>query len=214
VAIPEPSESVAPPRAAEAAGAGSSDAALVAAVCGGEPEAFAELVRRYGGVARRTAVLLGAGADADDVVQEAFVKAYRGLGGFRREAGFQPWLLRIVANETRNAQRSGRRRARRESSPAALPDVLLPGMAAAADPAELTLAGHSAQQLWQQLGRLDERQRTVLVCRYLLDLDEAATAVVLGVARGTVKSRTSRALRRMRDLLAEPADTGREGRRG
>lgn len=81
---------------------------------GGESAAFAVLVRRYGGIARRTAAVLGAGADTDDVVQEAFVKAYGALGTFRDGAPFRPWLLRIVANETRNARRTAGRRAVRE----------------------------------------------------------------------------------------------------
>jgi RNA polymerase sigma factor (sigma-70 family) len=205
-AVPERSEVPIrePPETPEPAGGSAgepSDDVLVARVRAGERDAFAGLGRRYGGVARRTAVLLGAGPDADDVVQEAFVKAYRALGGFRSGAELRPWLLRIVANETRNAQRAGRRRAVRERSPAAVPDVLLPGAATAADPAERALAGDRLRGLWLRVHALPEPQRHVLVCRYLLDLDEAETATVLGLARGTVKSRTSRALRRMRSLL-------------
>jgi RNA polymerase sigma-70 factor (ECF subfamily) len=184
-----------------------SDGDLVARVRSGERDAFAVLVRRHAGVAKRTAVLLGAGPDADDVVQEAFVKAYRALGGFRDGAELRPWLLRIVANETRNAQRSGRRRADRERS-AAVPDA-----AVDLDPAERAVAGDRLRELWGRVHALPDPQRHVLVCRYLLDLDEAETATVLGLARGTVKSRTSRALRRMRDLLdaptARPAPAGR-----
>jgi RNA polymerase sigma factor (sigma-70 family) len=179
-----------------------SDGDLVSRVRSGERDAFAVLVRRHGGVARRTAVLLGAGAEADDVVQEAFVKAYRALGGFRDGAQLRPWLLRIVANETRNAQRSGRRRADRER--AALPDGLLPGASADLDPAERAVAGDRMRELWGRVHALPDPQRHVLVCRYLLDLDEAETATVLGLARGTVKSRTARALRRLRDLLDVP----------
>jgi RNA polymerase sigma-70 factor (ECF subfamily) len=196
----------APPGGADPGGAADGappDGDLVARVVAGERAAFADLVRRYGALARRTAVLLGAGTDADDVVQEAFVKAYRSLGGFRAGAAFRPWLLRIVANETRNAQRSDRRRAARERSPAALPDGLLPGVAAAADPAELAVAGVRLDELWRRVRALPDPQRQVVVCRYLLDLDETETATVLGLARGTVKSRTSRALRRLRALLEE-----------
>jgi RNA polymerase sigma-70 factor (ECF subfamily) len=201
--IPEPSEP-ADPEAGEP-----SDGDLVDRVRAGERDAFAVLVRRHGPVARRTAVLLGAGPDADDVVQEAFVKAYRALGGFRAGAALRPWLLRIVANETRNAQRSGRRRADRERSAAALPDALLPGAAAATDPAEQAVTGDRLRELWSRVRALPDPQRHVLVCRYLLDLDEAETATVLGLARGTVKSRTARALRRMRDQLeSAPAAEG------
>ncbi|MCO1653448.1 sigma-70 family RNA polymerase sigma factor [Pseudonocardia sp. S2-4] len=181
------------------------EAGLLARVRGGERDAFAALVRRHAAGARRTAVLLGAGEEADDVVQEAFVKAYRALGGFREGADFRPWLLRIVANETRNAQRARRRRTAREGSPTAQPDGLLPGAGSAADPAERAVAADRMAALWQRLHALPEPQRRVLVCRFLLDLDEAQTATVLGVARGTVKSRTARGLGRLRALLAEAA---------
>jgi RNA polymerase sigma-70 factor (ECF subfamily) len=85
-------------------------------------------------VAKRTAVLLGAGSDADDVVQEAFVKAYGALRGFREGAAFRPWLLRIVANETRNLVRSRGRRSRREEL-ATLPESVLAAGESALDPA-------------------------------------------------------------------------------
>ena len=68
------------------------------------------LVARYTLRAHRAAFLLGAGEESDDVVQEAFVKAFRHLSRFRAGEPFAPWLLRIVANETRNLTRSRRRR--------------------------------------------------------------------------------------------------------
>ena len=84
---------------------GPEDAEILARVRGGDRDAYAELVRRHAPVAMRTAALLGAGGDAEDVVQEAFVKAYAALDRFRPGAPFRPWLLRIVANETRNLHR-------------------------------------------------------------------------------------------------------------
>src|SRR5688572_3022657 len=87
-------------------------------------------------MAVRTAALLGAGADAEDVVQDAFVKAYRSLHRFQRDAPFRPWLLRIVANETHNLHRAAGRRAARERRAwdAAAPVLL------AEDPAEAALS--------------------------------------------------------------------------
>src|SRR3712207_4443109 len=78
-------------------------------------------------MAVRTAVLLGAGDDAEDVVQEALVKAYRSLGRYRDGAAFRPWLLRIVANETRNNHRSAVRRGARERGTALPADLVDPG---------------------------------------------------------------------------------------
>jgi RNA polymerase sigma factor (sigma-70 family) len=76
----------------------------------GDLDAYAVLVARYTLRAHRAAFLLGAGEESDDVVQEAFVKAFRHLSRFRAGEPFAPWLLRIVANETRNLTRSRRRR--------------------------------------------------------------------------------------------------------
>ncbi|BCJ52223.1 RNA polymerase sigma factor [Actinoplanes sp. NBRC 14428] len=167
----------------------------------GDLDAYEVLVARWTAPAHRFAVLLGAGVDADDVVQEAFVKAYRQLGRYRGESGFRPWLFSIVANETRNLHRSRKRRdglalraaAREEAEP------LSP------DPADLTLAVERRRQLVDQVRLLDFREREVLVCRYFLDLSEAETAEALDIPKGTVKSRTSRALARLRDRLGEVA---------
>ena len=183
---------------------------MLASVRSGERGAFADLVRRYTQVAHATAVLMGAGADADDVVQEAFVKAYRGLGSFRDGAPFRPWLLRIVANETRNLHRSSRRRRLREQEVdqfvAAFP-TLRDG-----DPADRAISRERQELLRRELLRLPGPQRLVLVCRYLLDLDETETAAVLGIAKGTVKSRTHRALGRLRTELAnDPRASGMGG---
>jgi RNA polymerase sigma-70 factor (ECF subfamily) len=174
---------------------GGGDGEVLARVRGGESAAYGELVDRHARIAKRTAVFLGAGADADDVVQEAFVKAYRGLGGFREGAAFKPWLLRIVANETRNAVRARGRRARREELAAPL-DVVL-------DPAEAAVSLERRTELLDAVRELPEPMRLVVTCRYLLDLDEQETAVVLGWPRGTVKSRLHRALGRLRDALPD-----------
>jgi RNA polymerase sigma factor (sigma-70 family) len=171
------------------------EGAVLARVRGGEVAAYGELVERYALIAKRTAVFLGAGADADDVVQEAFVKAYRGLGGFREGAAFRPWLLRIVANETRNAVRARGRRARREELAAPL-DVVL-------DPADAAVSLERRTELLNAVRTLPEPMRLVVTCRYLLDLDEQETAAVLGWPRGTVKSRLHRALGRLRDALPD-----------
>ena len=164
---------------------------MLTSAIAGERNAFAELVRRHTPIAHRTAVLLGAGSDADDVVQEAFVKAYRGLQRFRVGAPFRPWLLRIVANETSNLQRSVRRRRVREGVDEPLPHVV-------DDPADSAISRDRQRLLRQAVQQLPSGLQMVVTCRYLLDLDEAETAQVLGIARGTVKSRNHRALARLR----------------
>jgi RNA polymerase sigma factor (sigma-70 family) len=158
-------------------------------------------------MAVRTAALLGAGADAEDVVQEAFVKAYGSLGRFREGAPFRPWLLQIVANEARNLHRSAGRRAARERSAWARTEPLL-ATAELDDPSSAALSAERRTELVRGLARLSEPHRQVVACRYLLDLDEAETAVVLGWPRGTVKSRLHRALRQLSGTLTEPAAEG------
>lgn len=162
------------------------------------------LVARYTLRAHRAAFLLGAGEEADDVVQEAFVKAFRHLSRFRAGTPFGPWLLRIVANETRNLTRSRRRR----EALALRLGTAGPGGTAAGGPVDEVLAAERRARLVAAVGALPDRERQVLVCRYFLDLSEAQTAQVLAWPLGSVKSRTARALTRLRGLLA-PAEQNR-----
>lgn len=150
----------------------------------------------YQGIAFRTAYLLtGSAADAEDAVQTGFVKAWSALPRFRSGAAFRPWLLRIVANEAHNRRRSARRRVElRLRATAARP----PGDAAPS-PERAALGREEREQLLRAVERLGERDRDVLTCRFFLELSEEETATALGVRRGTVKSRTARALARLRE---------------
>jgi RNA polymerase sigma-70 factor (ECF subfamily) len=155
------------------------------------------LVARYTLRAHRTAFLLGAGAEADDVVQEAFVKAFRHLSRYRDGEPFGPWLLRIVANETRNLTRSRRRR----EALALRLCTAGPEGTAADGPVGQVLAAERRARLVAAVNALPDRERQVLVCRYFLELSEAETAQVLAWPLGSVKSRTARALNRLRGLV-------------
>ena len=184
---------------------------MIARVRAGEPEAYAQLVRAHTGIALRAAAALGAGADAEDVVQQAFVKAYCSLGRFKEGSAFRPWLLSIVANETRNTVRAAARRRTLAGREAALAeaDPLIP---ASADPAVAALERERRSALQTALGRLSEEHRLVVTYRYLLEMDETETAQALGWPRGTVKSRLNRALRKLGRLLPEfePREGGEE----
>jgi RNA polymerase sigma-70 factor (ECF subfamily) len=189
------------------------EAAVIARVRAGESEAYADLVRAHTRIAHRTAVLLGAGADAEDVVQGAFLKAYQSLGRFREGAAFRPWLLRIVANETRNAVRSAHRLRMAVGREAALVEAE-PLIPESADPAVAAVAVERRSQLLAALDGLSEEHRQVVTYRYLLDLDEAETAQALGWPRGTVKSRLNRALRRLERVLGPRGGEEAEGAQG
>nr|WP_240948261.1 sigma-70 family RNA polymerase sigma factor [Planosporangium mesophilum] len=143
--------------------------------------------------------MLGAGDDAEDVVQEAFVKAFRRLRLYRGDSPFRAWLLAIIGNETRNLHRSRSRRDGLALRAAALGG---PGPEAPDLPGDAALAAERRATLLDAVRQLDERDRDVVVCRYLLDLSEAETAQVLGWPRGTVKSRTARALVKLRTRLS------------
>ena len=161
------------------------------------------LVTRYSAVAHRTAVLLGAGADAEDVVQDSFVKAFGKLHRFRDGAPFRPWLLRIVVNHAKNLNRGRRRRLAVELRAGAEPDPLV-------DPEQLALDELRRDALLAAVRSLPARDQLVLTCRFFLDLGEEETARVLGWPRGTVKSRTSRALTRLRAQAERGTELGRE----
>ena len=143
-------------------------------------------------------VAAGDRGDAEEAVQDGFVKAYRALGRFREGAPFRPWLLRIVSNEARNRRRSSGRRAG-----LALRAAAAASGDAAPSPEAAALSHERRDELFAALGSLDERDRAVLVHRFLLELGEEETAAALGVRRGTVKSRTARALERLRAVLGE-----------
>ena len=162
----------------------------------GDPYAFERLVDGHREVAFRLAIVItGSAVEAEDAAQDALVKAWRALPRFRVDDPFRPWLLRIVANEARNRRRSGGRRARLHARAAA--DS--PGDAAPS-PEELTVAADESARLLRELGALPDEARQVLMCRYLLELSETETAAALGLRPGTVKSRTSRALERLRAI--------------
>jgi len=186
------------------------DGAAVRLAREGDLDAYGVLVARYTAVAHRLAVLLGAGDDAQDVLQVAFMKAYDGLAGFREGAAFRPWLLRIVANETHNARRA---RGRRDGAHLrAL--TLAPVGPGPVEPAEAVVAAERRRDLLRAVAELPDRERLAVTYRYLMDLSEAETAAALGWPTGSVKSRLSRGLTRLQELLATTAGDDDGGRGG
>jgi RNA polymerase sigma-70 factor (ECF subfamily) len=175
------------------------DGTLVDRARAGDVGAYELLVEQHQDIAVRVAALMCGAADAPDVTQEAFVKAWRALDRIRPGAPFRPWLLAIVANEARNAVRSAGRRA-------ALAARTTEAPIAAASTEDLVLTAQERDHLLAALDQLAAIDREVISCRYLADLSERETAAVLGCRPGTVKSRLSRALDRLRVLLDADAD--------
>jgi len=177
----------------------SSDAELVIAAREGDLVAFTALVERYRLPALRFAYGI-AGNEAEDAVQDGFVKAFRNLGGFRADAAFRPWLFTIVANEARNRRRSFSRRSKLELQVREQAQTV--EMAA-----EDVVARHDQrQQLLAVVARLPGRYREVVALRYFAGLSESETAEVLSCPLGTAKSRLSRALRLLRTALGDDSE--------
>ena len=184
------------------------DAHLIELARLGDVGAYERLVQRYQDLAFRTAYLItGESADAEDAAQEALVKAYYALPRFRRGAPFRPWLLRIVANEARNRRKAARRRDSRIVRATALaqagdgtgPLGGEPRGGAGESPEDAALVAEERRLLLEAVDGLREEDRLVIAYRYFLDLSEEEMAVALGCPRGTVKSRLSRSLQRLRD---------------
>ena len=162
----------------------------------GDTYAYEELVHAFQGIAFRTAyVLSGNAADAEEAAQDGFVKAWRGLGRFTEGAPFRPWLLRIVANEARNRRRSAGRRAHlalRAATEQVSGD-------AAPSPESAFLTAETRRALLAAIDELPDDQREAISLRYFVGLSEQEVADALDLPVGTVKSRTSRALERLRE---------------
>src|SRR5207249_3449169 len=127
-------------------------------------------------------------------VQEAFIRAYGALGRFRAGAPLRPWLLRIVANEAINRRRRARRVGLVELNQAA------EARADAADPGPegIAVVREQRAELLAAINQLRIEDRLVIAYRFWFDMPEAEMADALGCPRGTVKSRLSRAMGRLR----------------
>jgi RNA polymerase sigma-70 factor (ECF subfamily) len=153
-------------------------------------------VRTYQGIAFRTAYLVvGDAGEAEDAAQEGFVKAFYALRRFRAGAPFRPWILQIVANEARNRRTALVMRTAADA----------PSGEAAPSPEAALISSERHEELLAAVNGLREEDRLVIACRYFLELSEEETAAALGWRRGTVKSRLSRALDRLRAQIGEKA---------
>ena len=161
----------------------------------GDRQAFTEVVRHYDHRLRALAHrLLGDRAAMDDALQEAYVKAYRALPGFREDAGLGTWLYQITYRACVDIQR---RESRQQGDPAWAPPT---ATGPSADPAATATSRTDLQRALATLP-IDQRAAVLLVDAEGLDYD--AAAAVLGVAPGTIASRLSRARAALRAALAE-----------
>jgi RNA polymerase sigma-70 factor (ECF subfamily) len=165
---------------------------LIARARAGDDRAWETLTRQnQEAVFRLAYLILGDPADADDVAQETFIRAYRALNRFDATRALRPWLFSIATNTARNRLRSVGRYL------SALNRFLWADPAAPASGLEV----NESATLWQAVQRLNEMDQEIIYLRYFSALSESETAQALQVALGTVKSRTHRALERLRGVV-------------
>jgi RNA polymerase sigma-70 factor (ECF subfamily) len=168
--------------------------ALVARARAGDPAAFRALVARHKDRAYALALrLVGTPSDAEEVAQDAFVRAWRALPGFRAEAAFGTWLHRIVSRLALDRRERLVTRARRETPTAEPPDI------APESPDEPPAEGDAAGRLERLLARLPERARAAVVLYYYEDQSVLEVARRLGVPENTVKTLLARARTTLRE---------------
>jgi len=179
------------PEAAEA------DSGLIDQARGGNLFAFEEIVRRYQRRVYATAYRIVRRHEvADDVAQEAFIRAHRSLDRFDPRRPFGPWICRIAANLAVNHVRSPQ--ARED----ALPDGHAEMPSAAAGPLQRVLDTEARAMLDRALGELPAEQRAVFCLRVFEELSYREIADTLGIEMGTVMSRLSRAREKLREALS------------
>jgi RNA polymerase sigma-70 factor, ECF subfamily len=153
--------------------------------------------------------LLGDAEEARDAAQETFLKVYRGLGGFRGEAGLKTWIYRIAINQAMNQQRWWRRRHREETislditrGPSDMTiDSLLPGRGAS--PEAQAISSERERSIMRALGEIKQEYRIALILREIEELSYEEIAEAIGISIGTVKSRIARGREELRRRVKE-----------
>ncbi|MDI6711418.1 MAG: sigma-70 family RNA polymerase sigma factor [Thermoanaerobacterales bacterium] len=176
----------------------------------GDTGAFEELVTLYQDrVYALSYRLTGNGADAQDLAQETFVKAYTGLKGFRNQADFGTWLHRITVNLWINARRRERPSVSLDAPVQTADGEVQRVVAATAeeDPAELAERAEFRQAVQAALRDLSREHRAVLVLREMQGYNYDEIARVMDCSLGTVKSRLNRARQALKDKLAHMLTT-------
>jgi RNA polymerase sigma-70 factor (ECF subfamily) len=177
------------------------EADLVAQARRGDPQAWEALVGEHQEHIFRLAYLvLRDAAEAEDVAQETFIRAFLALDQFDTSRPLRPWLTRIAINQARNRRRALGRylnhlRQLVVKNPQPVKNV--------SGPERIVHKRRQADWLWQTVQQLNQIGQEVIYLRYFLDMSEAEMAEALDVAPGTVKSRLYRALKKLRQIVED-----------
>lgn len=186
------------------------DIELVQEVRNGRRQAFTELMRRYQErvywVARR---IVGSHDDADDIVQETFVKAYLALGEFRGDSSFFTWLYRIAVNLSLNALR--KRQVLNYLHDSELLSRLLPS---SDDPGKDLENSETESALQRAVAALPEKQKAVFVLRYFDEMTYEEIGRVLKTSVGGLKANYFHALRKVREYMSHEIQDGEKPSHG
>lgn len=178
------------------------DHELVEAAAGGSREAFDELVRRHQEpIVNLARAMTAGGSDADDLAQEAFVRAWKGIGRFRGDSTFRTWLHGVAVNVIRTHRARESRLRRLFFSPGRDSDVQDDPLEQAAVDNQLEASLMMRQGIDRALAQLPDELRESVVLRDVQGLEYQEIADVLGVPLGTVESRIFRGRQRLRPLL-------------
>ena len=181
------------------------DTELIPRILSGDARAMETLMRRHNRTLYRTArAILRDDAEAEDAVQEAYLKAYRALGTFRGESKLSTWLVRITANEALMRHRRNARAAM--ASTDVEPDSLASDEAGPERDAE---RGEARRLLETHIDALPDPFRAVFVLRAVEELTVEETAAALGIPDATVRTRYFRARGLLREWMAGDIDTTR-----
>ncbi|HMM75940.1 MAG TPA: RNA polymerase sigma factor [Gammaproteobacteria bacterium] len=195
--------------AAEPAASTVDDAALVERLVAGDRAAFELLMRRYNRRLYRMArAVLRDPTEAEDALQDTYLRVWRAIGQFRGEAALSTWIARLLLNECSSRLRRSARRQNVIPMVSAIPEAEIDAVADThAELPEQTLARLEARALIERkLEELPERFRLVFLLRSVEELDVDTVAELLDIPAATVRSRHFRAKAMLRELLARTLD--------
>ncbi|MBS0662815.1 MAG: sigma-70 family RNA polymerase sigma factor [Verrucomicrobia bacterium] len=191
------------------------DQVLVDRFKNGDQAAFNEMVSRYWDrIYAMVNQLLRNPEDAEEVTQDAFIRAHRGLANFRGDSAFSTWLYQIATNLARNRYWYWWRRKRDKSvsfdapvsadNPTTLGDMIA---AEVETPDDITVTSEFVNRIGQGMEKLSAKHREILTLRNIKNLSYEEIAEILGISVGTVKSRIARARESLRAKLGEDFKT-------